>query len=164
MRGSFASHPPTWRKRKRGAAGGPRRNPRARGSSRLSGSPLEPLQRKIDESSSQLKRLEIRKFCANTRELERLNSKECGAVLAADAVNERTKEVFTLPTAAHFHCEKIPSIRLLLGKFKKFRKCQHKKYWRNSDKISSKSEQNHRKLFKKNNEFLQNFAEKCEEV
>ena len=35
-----------------------RRNPRARGSSRLSGSPLEPLQKKIDESSSQLKRLE----------------------------------------------------------------------------------------------------------
>ena len=116
MRGSFASHPPTWRKRKRGAAGGPRRNPRARGSSRLSGSPLEPLQRKIDESSRQLKRLEIRKFCANTRELERLNSKECGAVLAADAVNERTKDVFTLPTAAHFHCEKIPSIRFLIGK------------------------------------------------
>ena len=27
------------------------------------------------------------------------------------AVNERAKEVFTLPTAAHFHCEKIPSIR-----------------------------------------------------
>ena len=53
--------------------------------------------KKNDESSSQLKRLEIRKFCANTRELERLNSKECGAVLAADAVNERANEVFTLP-------------------------------------------------------------------
>ena len=74
--------------------------------------------KKNDESSSQLKRLEIRKFCANTRELERLNSKECGAVLAADAVNERTKEVFTLPTAAHFHCEKIPTIRFLLEKKK----------------------------------------------
>jgi len=72
--------------------------------------------KKNDESSSQLKRLEIRKFCANTRELERLNSKECGAVLAADAVNERAKEVFTLPTAAHFHCEKIPSIRFLRRK------------------------------------------------
>ena len=72
--------------------------------------------KKNDESSSQLKRFEIGKFCANTKELERLNSKECGAVLAADAVNERANEVFTLPTAAHFHCEKMPSIRFLLGK------------------------------------------------
>ena len=69
-----------------------------------------------DEASSQLKRLEIKMFCANTRGLKLLDPKECGAVLAADAVNERTKDVFTLPTAAHFHCEKIPSIRFLLGK------------------------------------------------
>ena len=48
-----------------------------------------------DETSSQLKRLEVKMFCA---------------------VNERAKEVFTLPTAAHFHCEKIPSIRFLIGK------------------------------------------------
>ena len=72
--------------------------------------------KKNDESSSQLKRLEIKMFCANTRELERLDPKECGAVHAADAVNERAKEVFTLPTAAHFHCEKIPSIRFLIRK------------------------------------------------
>ena len=69
-----------------------------------------------DESSSQPKRLEIRMFCASTRELERHDPKDCGAVLAADAVNERAKEIFTLPTAAHFHCEKIPSIRFLIGK------------------------------------------------
>ena len=55
-----------------------------------------------DESSSQLKRLEIKMFCANTN--------------TADVVNERTKEVFTLPTAAHFHCETIPIIRFLVGK------------------------------------------------
>ena len=46
------------REREREPGTPPRRNPRARGSSRLSGSPLEPLQKKIDESSSQLKRLE----------------------------------------------------------------------------------------------------------
>ena len=69
-----------------------------------------------DESSCQLKRLEIKMFCANTRGLKLLDPKECGAVLAADAVNERAKEIFTLPTAAHFHCEKIPSIRFLIGK------------------------------------------------
>ena len=53
-----------------------------------------------DEASSQLKRLEIKMFCANTKELERLNSKECGAVLAADAVNERAKESHTADCGA----------------------------------------------------------------
>ena len=47
-------------------------------------------------------------------------------------------------------------------KFKNFGKFQHQillKYWRNADKISSTSEQNHRKEFK-NNEFLQKKSEK----
>ena len=115
MRGSFASHPPTCRKRKRGAAGGPRRNPRARGSSRLSGSPLEPLQKEMSNRS--VSRRDSKSKCsAPTPENWTLDPRECGAVLAADAVNERAKEIFTLPTAAHFHCEKIPSIRFLIRK------------------------------------------------
>ena len=51
-----------------------------------------------------------------------------------------------------------------LRKFKKFRKFQHfLNYRRNSDKISSKSEQKSMKSIR-NNVFLQNFAEKCEKV
>ena len=49
-------------------------------------------------------------------------------------------------------------------KFKNFRKFQHfLNYRRNSDKISSKSEQKSPKEFK-NNECLQNFAKKCEKI
>ena len=49
-------------------------------------------------------------------------------------------------------------------KFKTFGNFQHVlKYRRNSDKISSKSEQKSMKQLKKN-EFLQNFTEKCEKV
>ena len=103
------------REREREPGTPPRRNPRARGSSRLSGSPLEPLQREMSNRS--VSRRDSKSKCsAPTPENWTLDPRECGAVLAADAVNERTKEVFTLPTAAHFHCEKIPSIRFLLGK------------------------------------------------
>ena len=56
--------------------------------------------KKNDESSSQLKRLEIKMFCANTRGLKLLDPKECGAVLAADAVNERAKESHTADCGA----------------------------------------------------------------
>ena len=70
-------------------------------------------------------------FCANIRELERLDPKECGAVHAADAVNERAKEIFTLPTAAHFHWDKIPNIRFLVGKYMKINENE----WKREDGI-----------------------------
>ena len=100
---SFASQPPTPKEKtfqKRGAAGGPRRNPRARGSSRLSGSPLEPLTGGMTKTSNQLKTHKIEMFCGNTKKIERSRLvRMCTCTIEQD-------EVFKLPTAANFHCEK----------------------------------------------------------
>ena len=94
------------REREREPGTPPRRNPRARGSSRLSGSPLEPLTRGMTKTSNQLKTHKIEMFCGNTRKIERSRLiRMCTCTIEQD-------EVFKLPTAANFHCEKNPKYSL----------------------------------------------------
>ena len=78
----------------------PTKSSRARGSSRLSGSPLEPLTRGMTKTSNQLKTHKIEMFCGNTRKIERSRLiRMCTCTIEQD-------EVFKLPTAANVHCEK----------------------------------------------------------
>ena len=46
-------------------------------------------------------------------------------------MNEPAKEVCTLPTAAHFHWDKIPNIRFLVGKYMKINENE----WKREDGI-----------------------------
>ena len=63
----------------------------------------------MTKTSNQLKTHTIEMFCGNTRKIERSKLiRMCTCTIEKD-------EVFKLPTAANFHCEKNPSIRFLIG-------------------------------------------------